>query len=87
MADAADTNQRAAARSAGVLAMERWGCRQAPDTWGWGHLVEELEGFLRRSPVKYLGDAWMLAKALLEGVEDEPVGVASDRVEDMAGVS
>ena len=31
------------------------------------HLVEQIEQFLKDSPVKYLGDAWMLAHALAEG--------------------
>ena len=66
MADVTDTAQRAAARSAVALAMERWGCRTAPSKWDWQHLVPALEASLRRQPCKYLGDAWMLATALLE---------------------
>ena len=34
--------------------------------WQWVHLSGTIEQFLRESPVKYLGDAWMLAQALAE---------------------
>ena len=54
------------ARSGVALAMERWGCREDPNSWQWGHLTGTIEQFLRESPVKYLGDAWMLAQALAE---------------------
>ena len=46
--------------------MERWGCREDPNHWQWGHLSGAIEQFLRESPVKYLGDAWMLAQAQAE---------------------
>ena len=66
MADVHDTAQRAAARSAVALAMERWGCRSPPARWDWQHLVPALEASLRHQSCKYVGDAWMLATALLE---------------------
>ena len=39
MGDVGDTQQRAAARSGIALAMERWGCREDPNSWQWGHLT------------------------------------------------
>ena len=69
IADVAETPQRAVARSMVALSMERWGCRSDPSTWSWQHLIEALESALRRSAGKYLGDAWMLATALLEREE------------------
>ena len=66
MGDVGDTQQRAAARSGVALAMEKWGCREVPNKWQWGHLTGAIEQFLRESPVKYLDDAWMLAQALAE---------------------
>ena len=66
MADAADTSQRAATRSAVALSMESWGCRADPNTWSWKHLKTQLEATLKNSQCKMLGDAWMLAIALLE---------------------
>ena len=67
MGDVGDTQQRAAVRSGVALSMEKWGCREDPNRWRWGHLTENLEQFLKESPVKYLGDAWMLAQSLAEG--------------------
>ena len=66
LGDTDDTQQRAAARSGVALAMERWGCREDPSKWQWRHLRAELETFLRESPIKYLGDAWMLAQITVE---------------------
>jgi ribonuclease HI len=71
MADVEDTPQRAAARSAVALAMERWGCRTNPNGWEWGHLAEALEAWLRTQKCKQLGEAWMLATCLLEQEEGE----------------
>jgi hypothetical protein len=54
IADVDDTAQRAATRSAVALSLEHWGCREDPQTWDWGHLVEELERSLRRTACKQL---------------------------------
>ena len=73
LGDLEDTSQRAAVLSAIALSMERWGCRSDPNRWQVGHLVEELESFLRREEVKYLGDAYLLALAVFEnGPLDDP---------------
>ena len=85
MGDVGDTQQRAAARSGVALAMERWGCREDPNRWQWGHLSGAIEQFLKASPVKYLGDAWMLAQTLaeeqpLEG-NDKAAALAAARVQ------
>ena len=66
VADVDDTTQRAAARSMVALAMERWGCRSDPQHWHWEHLAADIETSLARSKCRQLGDAWMLATALLE---------------------
>ena len=71
VADVHDTPQRAAARSEIALALERWGCCSEPNQWKWGHLRESLEAQLKRSPCKHLGEAWMLAKCLLEGAQEQ----------------
>jgi len=71
MGDVGNTSVRAATRSAVALAMERWGCREDPNTWCWDHVSAAIEEFLRVSPVKYIGDAWMLAQALLGGAAIE----------------
>ena len=77
--------QRAAARLGVALAMERWGCREDPNRWQWGHLSGDIEQFLRVSPVKYLGDAWMLAQALAEehplAGDDRAAALAAARVQ------
>ena len=67
MADPGDTPQRVAARSTLAMALERWGCRSDPGRWEWGHLTTALEASLKSAKCKQLGDAWMLATALLEG--------------------
>ena len=54
------------ARSGVALAMEHWGCREDHNRWRRGHPAGAIEGFLSESPIKYLGDAWMLAQALIE---------------------
>ena len=61
MADKAATPQRTAIRSCVALAMAAWGCTGDPCEWRFEHIESELEAFLRRSPVKYLGDAFLLA--------------------------
>ena len=49
----------------------RWRCGDAARIQliavAMGHLTGAIEQFLRELPVKYLGDAWMLAQALAEG--------------------
>ena len=70
MADVEDTSQRASARSTVALAMESWGCRSNPGTWSWAHLATKLEEVLKRGQCKMLGEAWMLATALLEAEHD-----------------
>lgn len=46
--------------------MTKWGCRSDPSTWKWSHLTEKIEDSLRKSKVRQLGDAWMMAMAILE---------------------
>ena len=67
MGDVTSTEYRAGARSAVALAMNRWGCRQDPNTWQWDHLAESLAKFLRGSKCRFLGDAWMMATLVAEG--------------------
>ena len=65
--------------------MERWGCREDPNRWQWGHLSGAIEQFQWESPVKYLGDAWMLAQALAEehplAGDDKAAALAAARVQ------
>ena len=71
VADVEATPQRDAARSEIALAMERWGCCTDPGRWSWEHLAEAIELSLRRGSCRQLGDAWMLAIALLEKAHRE----------------
>ena len=59
--DEQDTVVRRAARSAIARAMQVWGCAQDPLTWQWSGQKEALQASLKRSRVKQLGEAWMLA--------------------------
>ena len=65
MADVHDTPQRAAMRSMVALTLERAGCCDDPAWWDAGHMREALEAKLRGSACRYLGDAWLLADALI----------------------
>lgn len=65
LADAEDMEHRAAARSGVALSLFTWGCRQDPALWDWRHLREQLEDYLSRTKCRYVGDAWMLAWAVL----------------------
>ena len=65
MADVHDTPQRAAMRSMVALTLERAGCCGDPALWDAGHMLEALEAKLRGSACRYLGDAWLLADALI----------------------
>ena len=78
IADVSDTPQRTAARSMVACAMERWGCRQDPARWDWRHVVEAVETKLRKAQCKELGDAWLLATALLEGQHREHWAISED---------
>ena len=70
MSDVHDTPQRAACRSMVALAAERLGCREDLNFWSVRHLPGPLEDHLRSVECKYLGDAWWLAEALFDKVED-----------------
>jgi ribonuclease HI len=71
LADAADTSQRAAARSALALSLSRWGAQGDPRLFSWGHLTSTLERHLRGRQ-RYLGEAFMFISSLLQG--DKPPG-------------
>jgi ribonuclease HI len=66
VADVHPTPQRTAARSSIAAAMSRWGCRADPNRWDWTHLTDAIEARLRHDECRDVGDAWMLATALLE---------------------
>ena len=61
MMDTEATPQRAAVRSAVAMAMATWGCRTDPCEWRFEEIESELEAYLKRSPVKHIGDAFLLA--------------------------
>ena len=69
MSDVHDTEHRAAARAGLALSLYSWGCRQPPRTWQWTHLRSELEAALADSKVRYIGDAWMLARLVICGAD------------------
>jgi hypothetical protein len=71
LADAADTSQRAAARSSLALSLSRWGAQGDPRLFSWRHLTSTLEKQLRGRQ-RYLGEAFMLISSLLQG--DKPLG-------------
>jgi hypothetical protein len=71
LADAADTSQRAAARSALALSLSRWGAQGDPRLFSWSHLTSTLERHLRGRQ-RYLGEAFMFISSLLQG--DKPPG-------------
>jgi ribonuclease HI len=71
LADAADTSQRAAARSSLALSLSRWGAQGDPRLFSWRHLTSTLEKQLRGRQ-RYLGEAFMLISSLLQG--DKPPG-------------
>jgi hypothetical protein len=83
MGDVDDTEQRAAARSAVALELDRWGCMQDPATWTWTHLRQELERELAARACRPLGMAWMLATAVFEEVHDTELALAARRPEDV----
>lgn len=66
LADGTPSPAQAAVRSAIALAMYHWGCRRDPNTWRWGHLEEALRREVQQRGPRYVGDAWLLACALLE---------------------
>jgi len=71
MADAADTSQRAAARSSLALSMSRWGCQGDPQIYQWGHMLAAMEQTLKGENTRYLGDAFMLIAGLLKAYKPE----------------
>ena len=71
LADAADTSQRAAARSALALSLSRWGVQGDPRLFSWRHLTSALERHLRGRR-RYLGETFMFISSLLQG--DKPPG-------------
>ena len=85
IADPADLDHRALARSGLALSLYKWGCRMDPMSWDWAHLEEPLLAELQHKQVRYLGDAWMFAVIQLrkaqvaaEGNEDaEESGTAA----------
>ena len=72
LADASDTSQRAAARSALALSLSRWGVQGDPRLFSWRHLTSALERHLRGRQ-RYLGEAFMFISSLLQG--DKPSSV------------
>ena len=76
-ADAHDTQQRRATRSAIALAMYRWGCRCDPLKWDWSHLRGSIETAMGSGPCRYLGDAWMLLALQLKVGEAASEGTCS----------
>ena len=67
LSDAADTSQRAAARSALALSLSRWGAQGDPRLFSWRHLTSALERQLRGRQ-RYLGETFMFISSLLQGV-------------------
>ena len=74
MADAHDSPARRAARSAVARSAARWGCRGDPLTWELGALQATVEERLRTSRSRDIGDAWWLAKELLNAARPEGKG-------------
>ena len=67
VSDSEDTMVRRAARSAVARAMCKWGCRGEPMDFRWGSKRAELQQALEGSRVRQLGEAWMLAAAIMDG--------------------
>ena len=86
LADVADLDHRALARSGLALSMYKWGCRGDPLLWNWDHLEQRLLDALRHKHDRFYGDAWLYAVIQLRKPRASADGDDDDAVEDADGL-